>query len=150
VTRRSERRRGSHWRPPGRNRIQRPSQGREFEFTYRNENAYFYVSLADADLRSRVRRKIGLKRGEILLAVRHFWISPKLRGKGLGKRLLQQLSGTLDALGHACALYAQPYDRNPLGAERLVKFYEKAGFKRIGTVRGNDYPGSPVMVRGAV
>ena len=133
-----------------RSRLKRPSQGRAFEFTYRNENAYFYVTLADADLRARVRRKIGLKRGEILLSVRHFWISPKLRGQGLGRRLLKQLSGTLDALGHACALYAKPYDKNPLGAAGLVKFYAKAGFKQIGTARGNDFPGSPVMVRGAV
>jgi ribosomal protein S18 acetylase RimI-like enzyme len=130
--------------------MKRPSQSRAFEFTYRNENAYFYVSLADAKLRARVRRKVGLKRGEILLSVRHMWISPQLRGQGLGKRLLRQLTGTLDALGHACALYAKPYDRNPLGAKGLVKFYRKAGFKQIGTARGDDYPGSPVMVRGAI
>jgi GNAT superfamily N-acetyltransferase len=130
--------------------MKRPSQSRAFEFTYRNENAYFYVTLADAKLRSRVRRKVGLKRGEILLSVRHLWISPKLRGQGLGKRLLEQLTGTLDALGHACALYAKPYDKNPLGTKGLVKFYKKAGFKQIGTARGDDYPGSPVMVRGAI
>jgi ribosomal protein S18 acetylase RimI-like enzyme len=130
--------------------MKRPSQSRAFEFTYRNESAYFYVTLADAKLRSRVRRKVGLKRGEILLSIRHIWISPKLRGQGLGKRLLRQLTGTLDALGHACALYAKPYDKNPLGATGLVKFYRKAGFKQIGTARGDDYPGSPVMVRGAI
>jgi GNAT superfamily N-acetyltransferase len=130
--------------------MKRPSQSRAFEFTYRNENAYFYVALADTVLRSRVRRKVGLKRGEILLALRHFWIGPRLRGQGLGKRLLKQLSGTLDALGHACALYAKPYDKNPIGTPGLVKFYENAGFKQIGIARGDDYPGSPLMVRGAI
>lgn len=121
---------------------------RTFEFAYRNHEAYFYVTLADAKQRARVRRIVGLKSREILLSVRHFWVDPRLRGKGLGKRLITQLTGALDALGHPCALYALPYDNNPLGLPGLVKFYERAGFKQISTVKEGDWKGCPLMVRG--
>jgi GNAT superfamily N-acetyltransferase len=126
---------------------------RTFEFVYRDiadGGAYFYVALADAEQRARVRRVVGLKRNEILLSIRHFWIDPRLRGTGLGKRMINQVTGALDALGHPCALYALPYDKNPLGLPGLVKFYERAGFKQIGSVKSGNWKGCPLMVRGVL
>lgn len=131
--------------------MKQPSK-RTFEFTYRDleGGTYFYVTLADIKQRALVKRKTGLKKGEMLLSVRHFWIGPRLRGKGYGRRLIKQLTGTLDALGHACALYALPYDNNPLGLSGLVKFYEKHGFRQLGVVKKGDWKGCPLMVRGLV
>jgi GNAT superfamily N-acetyltransferase len=131
--------------------MKQPSK-RTFEFTYRDieGGTYFYITLADRKQRERVRRAVGLKSREMLLSIRHFWIGPSLRGKGYGKRLMKQITGTLDALGHLCVLYVLPYDDNPLGKEGLVKFYEKAGFKQIGVAKGDTWAGCPIMVRGAI
>lgn len=127
---------------------------RTFELRYEDPKGlmYFYVTLADAKQRARVARKVGLKRGEMLLSIRHFWISNKLRGKGVGKALITRLRDALDALGLPVAFYVLPYDQNPLGMEGLVKFYEKAGFKLIGKVnqKGDEFYGSPIMARGCV
>ena len=127
---------------------------RTFELRYEDPrgNAYFYVTLADYKQRQRVARKLGLKRGEMLLSVRHFWISQKLRGKGFGKQLIKRLTAALDALGLPTALYALPYDGNRMNTDGLVRFYEKAGFKLVGKVnqRGDEFYGCPLMVRGIV
>lgn len=125
---------------------------RPFEFCYRDieGGVFFYIALADLEQRNRVRRKVGLKQNEMLLSIRHFWVGPALRGKGYGSRLLQQITGTLDALGHACALYACPYDNNPLGLDGLLKLYEKAGFRQISVPRKGRWAGCPLMVRGIV
>lgn len=132
-----------------------PRKIRSFTLKYNDPKGqcYFDVSLAAPRQRARVARKVGLKRDEPLLAIDHFWVSPALRGTGMGKELMRRLAGALDALGHACALYVLPYDNGPLDTKALVKFYESFGWKLIGKVGPKDpdnWSGCPLMVKGVV
>lgn len=122
----------------------------EMRFDDPTGGSYFYVALADRKQRARVARKVGLPKGQFLLALRHFWIARKYQGKGVGAALLKRLMSAVDALGLPCALYVHPYDHASKDRQALVKFYEKAGFKQIGVAKGDEWHGDPIMVRGLV
>ncbi len=65
------------------------------------------------------------------LFVRFFWISEKVRGKGLGKELMQNLESDMRARG-VKTICLDTY------TFQAPKFYQDAGFKEVG--RYIDYP----------
>jgi GNAT superfamily N-acetyltransferase len=122
---------------------------RDFELRYFGPSGYYYVSLADSEQRARVAARVKLF-NEPLASVRHLWVSPDLRGAGIGKRFLGGICSNLDAIGMQCALYAHPYDRetgNTLDIEPLVKLYEGFGFQTVSTPKKGGWKGSPLMYR---
>ena len=122
---------------------------KDYELRYKGASGYYYVSLADADQRARIARKVKLHK-EPLASVRHLWVEPSLRGTGIGRRFLRGIVQNLDALGMQCALYAHPYDRESGGAldlGPLVKLYEEHGFETVTTPKTGIWAGSPLMYR---
>lgn len=60
--------------------------------------------------------------------IQNFVTIRPLRNKGYATALLNRMVKWADKIGATLKLHAAPFDNEPLKLDRLIQFYEKAGF----------------------
>lgn len=68
--------------------------------------------------------------GDEAWSLARLWVHPKLRGRGLGARLLAAVTGWADQEGHPLILFVEPIGHDGPTESQLIAWYRRHGFER--------------------
>lgn len=63
------------------------------------------------------------------LRLESLWVSPSVRGRGIGNDMLQLIARTCDWFGVECELVPRPFDGRPVKVAELRAWYARHGFE---------------------